>query len=84
MPQNRQTLAEEGFVVRSLATNYRGGTQLDEHRHPWPQLVYAARGVMTVEVEEGVWVVPSHRAVWIPAETLHRIEMNGSVGMRTL
>lgn len=84
MSQHRQNLSEAGFVVRSLATNYRGGTHLDEHRHEWPQLVYAARGVMSVEVEEGAWVVPSHRAVWIPAETLHRIEMTGSVNMRTL
>ena len=84
MSQNRQTLAEEGFVVRSLAIDYRGGTRLDRHQHHWPQLVYAARGVMTVQVEEGLWVVPSHRAVWIPAETVHEIEMTGSVGMRTV
>jgi hypothetical protein len=55
MSQTRPPLAEAGLVVRSLATNYRGGAQLDGHRHEWPQLVYAARGIMSVEVAEGVW-----------------------------
>jgi AraC-like DNA-binding protein/quercetin dioxygenase-like cupin family protein len=84
MSKIRQSLSEEGFVVRSLATDYRGGARLDEHRHEWPQLVYAARGVMTVEVDDGSWVVPAHRAVWVPARATHSIEMTGSVAMRTL
>ncbi len=70
--------------MRSLATDYRGGARIDEHRHEWPQLVYAARGVMTVEVDDGSWVVPAHRAVWVPAKAAHSIEMTGSVAMRTL
>jgi AraC-like DNA-binding protein len=70
--------------VRSLAINYRTGTRLDSHVHAWPQLVYASSGVMTVEVSDGSWVVPGHRAVWVPAMTEHRIEMTGRVAMRSL
>src|SRR5262245_1188245 len=84
MSEIRQSLDEAGFVIRSLATNYRPGSRLASHFHDWPQLVYAARGVMTVEVDDGSWVVPAHRAVWVPALTHHRIEMTGSVAMRTL
>ena len=84
MSEIRQALPDAGFVVRSLATNYRTGTRLDLHRHEWPQLVYAARGVMTVEVDDGSWVVPAHRAVWVPALAAHTIEMTGAVAMRTL
>src|ERR1700689_197526 len=84
MSEIRQSLPEAGFVVRSLAPDYRAGTRLDLHRHEWPQLVYAARGVMTVEVDDGSWVVPAHRAVWVPALTEHQIEMTGTVAMRTL
>jgi AraC-like DNA-binding protein/quercetin dioxygenase-like cupin family protein len=84
MSEIRQSLPEAGFVIRSLATDYRTGTRLDLHRHQWPQLVYAARGVMTVEVDNASWVVPAHRAVWVPALTEHQIEMTGAVAMRTL
>ena len=84
MSQDRPSLAEQGFVVRSLAADYRGGSRIERHRHRWPQLVYATRGVMTVDVAEGSWVVPSHRAVWIPAGIEHEIAMTGTVGMRTL
>lgn len=39
---------------------------------------------MTVRTRDGTWVVPTHRAVWIPAEVSHTIRMSGSVAMRTL
>jgi AraC-like DNA-binding protein len=39
---------------------------------------------MTVRTEHGTWVVPPHRAVWIPAEIPHSITMSGAVAMRTL
>ena len=77
-------LSEDGYEVRSLAVNYRAGVRLDPHAHEWPQLVYAARGVITVEVEDGAWIVPTHRAVWVPAETTHSVVMTGNVAMRTL
>jgi len=39
---------------------------------------------MRVETEDGIWVVPSHRAVWIPAGIEHSVAMSGWVSMRTL
>ena len=39
---------------------------------------------MRVESEDGVWVVPSHRAVWIPPGVGHSVAMSGWVSMRTL
>ncbi len=33
----------------------------------WHQLVYAARGVLTVRTDHDAWVVPPHRAMWVPA-----------------
>lgn len=32
----------------------------------------------------GSWVIPSHRAVWVPAGIEHRIEMSGTVLVQTL
>src|ERR1051325_12167527 len=54
------------------------------HLHPEHQLIYASRGVMTVRTDDGMWVVPPQRAVWIPAGTPHGISMHGAVSMRTL
>jgi AraC-like DNA-binding protein len=39
---------------------------------------------MTIRTETGSWVVPPHRAVWIPAGISHTISMSGMVAMRTL
>lgn len=72
------------LVLRSLAVSYAPGTVLDAHRHDWAQLVYASAGVMSVHTREGTWVVPSNRAVWIPAGIVHSVAMSGRVSMRTL
>jgi len=70
--------------VATLAYEFSHGHVIPDHFHPEDQLVYASRGVMTVETLDGTWVVPPRRAVWIPAKTPHRIAMSGQVSMRTL
>ena len=37
-----------------------------------------------MQTREGTWVVPTQRAVWIPARVPHGIQMSGAVSMRTL
>ena len=39
---------------------------------------------MTVRTGKGTSVVPTHRAVWIPAKVPHCIAISGVVAMRTL
>jgi AraC-like DNA-binding protein/quercetin dioxygenase-like cupin family protein len=70
--------------IRALAWDYPPGAKLPVHYHDWAQLIYASRGVMSVHTEAGAWVVPAQRAVWVPAEVRHRIDMSGAVAMRTL
>jgi AraC-like DNA-binding protein len=70
--------------VATLAYEFSHGHVIPDHFHPEDQLVYASRGVMTVETFDGTWVVPPRRAVWIPAKTPHRVAMSGLVSMRTL
>lgn len=50
----------------------------------WDQLVFASVGVMHVDTAAGTWVVPPHRAVWIPAGTPHGVRMVGRVSLRTV
>ncbi len=50
----------------------------------WDQLVYAARGMMTVYASDSAWAVPPNRAVWIPSEHRCQVEMHGEVALRIL
>jgi AraC-like DNA-binding protein len=75
---------EADIRVWGLAQTYSHGYQLPFHRHDSAQLIYASSGVMSVHTEVGAWVVPPHRAVWVPPNTEHRIAMSGEVSMRTL
>ncbi len=70
--------------VVAFARDYEAGYAIPAHTHDQDQLIYASRGVMTVHTEQGAWVVPTHRAVWVPAGVPHSIAMSGTVAMRTL
>lgn len=74
-------------VPRPVVTRpakYPNGFVIPPHRHRRAQLVYAAEGVMTVTTEQGMWVVPPQRAVWVPALVEHSIRMTGQLLMCSL
>lgn len=74
-----------GVSIATLAYEYPSGYRILEHAHGSDQLIYAIRGVMEVTAGQGVWLIPPHFAIWIPARTLHRLYMPGAaVSMRTL
>jgi len=70
--------------VTTLSYEFETDHEIPLHTHPEDQLVYASRGTMTVRTNEGTWVVPPQRAVWIPAGVAHGILMFGRVSMRTI
>jgi len=76
--------ADDQVRIRALAWDYAPGEKLPDHHHDWAQLIFATRGVMSVHTQAGAWVVPAQRAVWVPANVRHRIDMSGAVTMRTL
>lgn len=89
MSQKRQRafldpVGKPRFSIVTLTHDYPAGFVLPMHFHDRDQLVYASRGVMTVRTRDGAWIVPTHRAVWIPALVPHTIAMSGTVAMRTL
>jgi AraC-like DNA-binding protein/mannose-6-phosphate isomerase-like protein (cupin superfamily) len=77
-------LPDRQSAIATLTHDYPAGHLIAWHFHDRDQLVYASRGVMTVRADDGTWVVPTHRAVWIPARTRHTITASGTVAMRTL
>jgi len=70
--------------LTTLSYEFEDKYRIPEHFHDTDQLVFASRGVMTIQTEQGFWVVPPQRAVWIPSRTAHTITMSGAVSMRTL
>src|SRR5215831_8103745 len=84
-PIVKLTAEQEPFLaVRSLATNYASGYRIEPHQHPWSQFLYAVSGAMTVFTGQASWMIPTGRAVFIPACCQHAIRMWGAVEMRTL
>ncbi len=75
---------DESLPVSAVSADVPGGHVFEPHRHRRAQLVYAVEGVMTVETDEGLWVVPPLRAVWVPPGVAHSIRMTGRVRMRTV
>jgi AraC-like DNA-binding protein len=76
--------AQSSSQITTLIRDYEHGHVVPLHFHDRDQVVYACGGVMTVRTDVGTWVVPTHRAVWIPATIPHTITMSGTVSMRTL
>ncbi|MDJ0624471.1 MAG: helix-turn-helix transcriptional regulator, partial [Desulfocapsaceae bacterium] len=70
--------------IVAVAKEFPSGHLIPQHQHSRSQFLYASSGVMTVKTNRGMWVVPPLRAVWVPANTLHEIEVSGHLSMRTL
>ena len=75
---------DDGIRIRTFAVTLGSGSIIPPHSDDWDQLIYASKGVMSVHTEIGSWVVPAHRAVWVPARMHYSVEMSGTVSMRTL
>jgi AraC-like DNA-binding protein len=92
MSQNRQPVkstdpADYQRVPRAVAAmpkDFQAGFEILPHSHERAQLIYATAGTMRVSTDDGVWVVPPQRAVWMPPGMRHSIVMTADVTMRTL
>ncbi len=70
--------------IVAIAREYPAGHLALFHQHARAQFLYASSGVMTVTTDVGIWAVPPHRAVWIPALTRHQIKVTGHFSMRSI
>jgi len=71
-------------AVVAMPKDFAAGFKILPHRHERAQLIYATTGTMRVATDDGVWIVPPQRALWMPAGVTHSIEMLADVTMRTL
>ena len=78
MPPTRQAR------IRPATFTYAAGEVEPEHAHDQHQLVYASRGLLSVDTQSSRWVVPPLRALWVPAQTPHTITARSDSEMSTL
>ena len=61
-----------------------GDTQVELHEHPWPQLTFSTRGVIRLSTQDGSYIVPPSRALWVPANMPHSITLIEDAELRTV
>lgn len=83
-PAHLDEIDDSRSDVFCRAVDYPDGRIVPPHRHRKHQLIHAVRGLMVVTAEQGRWVVPSTRAVWMPAGWEHSVRCIGEVHMRSL
>lgn len=66
------------------AQDYPSGLDTGLHAHPRAQLLYAIAGVMRIETPDASYLVPPNTALFLPADALHGVRMDGHVAMREL
>jgi len=68
----------------TLAKTHAAGAVLARHQHRAGQLVFGISGVMLVETDAARWTVPPQRALWIPPQHPHTVQMLSATEMRTV
>src|SRR5689334_9945136 len=71
-------------AVAAMPKDFASGFEVLPHSHERAQLIYATAGTMRVSTDDGMWVVPPQRALWMPAGVRHSILMLSDLTMRTL
>ena len=71
-------------VAPTRTLRLASGDRIDAHRHDDHQIVYAGRGVLAVTTDDGSWVAPATRAIWIPAGTFHAHRAYGELNLHTV
>jgi AraC-like DNA-binding protein/quercetin dioxygenase-like cupin family protein len=77
----------QGDLARAVVTRrttYANGHRIQPHWHARAQFIFAVAGTMRVRTARHVWIVPPTRALWVPARTVHEVQMYGEVQMRSL
>jgi quercetin dioxygenase-like cupin family protein len=77
-------VSADASLVRSFRVEHSGGNVIEPHRHTWHQLMYASHGAMEVTARKHTWLVPSRRAIWVPAGELHSILSLGRTLIETI
>lgn len=78
------SLAQLPRPLFARAEELAAGSFTAPHAHPWVQFSYAAQGVLEIRTEQGNFVAPPKRAVWIPKDLAHEVRTVAKALMRSL
>jgi AraC-like DNA-binding protein len=67
--------------VAVTTRTFKAGEVFARHSHEEGQFAYAATGGISMFTDEGNWIVPTQRAIWVPASVGHEMHMHGPVTM---
>lgn len=65
-------------------TSYPAGYKSCSHHNESAQLIYPSRGVMRIETEAGLWIVPPLRGCWLPARQDHTVRTRARLEMHSV
>lgn len=68
--------------LRAVSIGFGSGFNWSSQASEWGQLIWASRGVITVNVGDALWVVPPEQAVWVPRTLAHDVRMAGKGVLR--
>jgi AraC-like DNA-binding protein len=80
----RQSRPDGSVWIRTNPVTSLHDSTSHRHEHDWDQLTYAASGAMHLHTDSASWLVPPHRAVWLPAGIAHVEELHAPVSVRSL
>lgn len=70
--------------VVPLSEEFQPMSQITSHSHPWSQLAYSCSGVMHIETDAGIFVIPPEQALWLPPGIAHQHFCKNKVSYRSL
>jgi AraC-like DNA-binding protein len=80
----RSTPLDGSVLVRTFGVTFTETNVIKAHTHKWDQLTYSTQGVLSVQTAGSTWVIPTNRAVWVPAGVEHTEIYSGPVKARSL
>lgn len=82
--KERRIQGDPTQAVLTIRNTYPRGHRIEPHWHARAQFAFALEGTMRVRTARHAWIVPPSRALWVPARTVHEIQMYGVVRMHSL
>ena len=74
----------EARPLRAKRRLLSAAQQVVPHRHAWAQLAFSADGLTRLTAEDGTYLVPPSRALWIPPGVEHAVTVLETATMVTL
>jgi AraC-like DNA-binding protein len=84
LSKTRQAHPDGSVAVRTYPVTFLHDVTDGPRTHVWHQLTFAARGHLEVITDDARHLVPSDRAVWVPAGTRHTVVMRAPISVRSL